>query len=115
MKALVKYFHAAAGYPVYSTWLAAIKAGNYSSWPGITYSNARRYCPSADETIKGHQVQTRQNLRSTKPKKTESDILSHPFKGAGYGAKKVVEDSPEVEEPQPGNDSVNELHVKVYH
>ena len=29
--------------------------------------------------------------------------------------KKVVDNSPEVEEPQPRNDSVNELHVKVYH
>ena len=88
IEALVKYFHAAAGYPVPSTWLAAIKAGNYASWPGLTYSNVRRYCHSVDETIKGHQVQTRQNLRSTKPKESESDIISHSFKGAGYGAKK---------------------------
>ena len=115
VEALVKYFHAAAGYPVRSEWLAAIKAGNYASWPGLTYSNARRYCPLADETIKGHQVQSRQNIRSTKPKESESDIISHSFKGVGYGAKKDVDDSPEVEEPPPVNDSVNELHVKVYH
>ena len=50
VQALVKYFHAAAGYPVRSTWLAAIKAGNYASWPGLTYANARKYCPSADVT-----------------------------------------------------------------
>jgi hypothetical protein len=30
--ALVHYLHAAAGFPVKSTWLAAIKAGNYASW-----------------------------------------------------------------------------------
>jgi hypothetical protein len=36
--ALVHYLHAAAGFPVKSTWLAAIKAGNYASWPGLTYS-----------------------------------------------------------------------------
>ena len=29
--ALIRYFHAVAGFPVKSTWLAAIKAGNYSS------------------------------------------------------------------------------------
>ncbi len=38
--ALIHYLHAAAGFPVKSTWLAAIKAGNYSSWPGLTYANA---------------------------------------------------------------------------
>ena len=34
--ALVRYFHAAAGFPVRDTWLKAIKAGNYRSWPGLT-------------------------------------------------------------------------------
>jgi hypothetical protein len=38
--ALVHYLHAAAGFPVKSTWLAAIKAGNFASWPGLTYANA---------------------------------------------------------------------------
>jgi hypothetical protein len=33
--ALVHYLHAAAGFPVKSTWLAAIKAGNYASWPHL--------------------------------------------------------------------------------
>ena len=37
---LVRYLHAAAGFPVKSTWLAAIKAGNFSTWPGLTYANA---------------------------------------------------------------------------
>jgi hypothetical protein len=52
--ALVHYLHAAAGFPVKSTWLAAIKAGNFASWPGLTYANASKFCPSSDETIKGH-------------------------------------------------------------
>jgi hypothetical protein len=39
---------AAADFPVKSTWLAAIKA---ASWPGLTYANASKYCPSRDETI----------------------------------------------------------------
>ena len=46
--ALVRYFHAAAGYPGISTWLNSIKASNYESWPGLTYNNVSRYCPSAD-------------------------------------------------------------------
>ena len=66
LAALVRYFHAAAGYPVRPTWMNAIKAGNYASWTGLTYNNASRYCPSADEIIKGHMVQTRYGVRSTK-------------------------------------------------
>ena len=40
---LIKYFHTAAGYPVRSTWLKAIGAGNYSSWPGLMIANATKY------------------------------------------------------------------------
>eukprot|EP00957_Ditylum_brightwellii_P002469 189716-Ditylum_brightwellii.AAC.1 len=29
VEALIRYFHAAAGFPVRDTWLKAIKAGNY--------------------------------------------------------------------------------------
>ena len=31
IEALIRYFHAVAGYPVRSTWLKGISAGNYSS------------------------------------------------------------------------------------
>jgi len=64
----VHYLHAAAGFPVNTTWLAAIKAGNYASWPGLTYANAARYCPNSTETAKGHLTQTPKEFRSTKPK-----------------------------------------------
>ena len=46
VEALIRYFHAAAGFPVRDTWLKAIKAGNFYSWPGITYQNATKYCPT---------------------------------------------------------------------
>ena len=64
--ALIRYLHAAAGYPVWSTGLRAIGAGNYSPWPGITLANATKYCSSADATIMGHLVQKCQGVRSTK-------------------------------------------------
>ena len=48
--ALVRYLHAAAGFLVKSTWLAAIKTGNFSTWPGLTYANASRYSPNCEET-----------------------------------------------------------------
>ena len=42
VKALVWYFHAAAGFPVWDTWLKAIKAGNSVSWPELIYQNAAK-------------------------------------------------------------------------
>ena len=66
--ALVSFYHACLGFPVKETWLDAIRAGNCDTFDGLTYSNAARYCPDADETIMGHLAQQRQNVRSTKPK-----------------------------------------------
>jgi hypothetical protein len=64
----IKWMHAVCGYPVKSTWLKAIKAGNYVGWPMITERNVQRYYPKATETAKGHLNQTRKNVRSTKAK-----------------------------------------------
>ena len=63
---LVKYLHAAAGFPVKSTWLAAIQAGNYASCLGLNSANASKYCPVPIETLQGHKKQSRQVVRSTK-------------------------------------------------
>jgi hypothetical protein len=35
----------------------AIKASNCDTFEGLTYSNAAKYCPDADETIMGHLAQ----------------------------------------------------------
>ena len=70
IEALVQYMHAAAGFPVKSTRLKAIKKGNFETWPGFTYSNAVKYFPHVVETIKGHMVQSSQGVRSTKEKST---------------------------------------------
>jgi len=64
---LVGFYHASVGFPVKQTWLNAIKAGNFNSLPGLTYANAAKYCPDADETIKNNLAQQRQNVWSTKP------------------------------------------------
>ena len=89
MKSLVRYFHAASGLPVRSTWLDTIKASNFASWPGLTYQDAAKYCPLSDETLKGHMSQTRHNVCSTKPKPPTSaklqalpaSPLDHPAEG----------------------------------
>ena len=68
MGALVHYLHVTAGFPVKSAWIGAIKAGNLSSWPGLTYANVSKYCPLSVESVKGHLTQYRQGVRSTNPK-----------------------------------------------
>ena len=65
--AFIIYLHAADGLPVKLTWLDAIKAGNYASCTGLTCAHTEKHCPDVDETLKGHIVQTRQGVRSTKP------------------------------------------------
>ena len=37
MEAIVQYMHAASRFPVNSSWLRAIKKGNFETWPGLTY------------------------------------------------------------------------------
>jgi hypothetical protein len=84
INALVCLHPASTGNPVPSSWFAAIKAGNYSSFPGLTLCNAMQHCPSSNATIKGHLKQTRQGLRSTKPKPPKPSnqfaILANPSK-----------------------------------
>ncbi|KAL7542248.1 hypothetical protein ACHAWF_007125 [Thalassiosira exigua] len=106
VEALVRFFHAAAGFLVRDTWLRAIKNGNYDSWPGLTYNTAARYCPNADETLNGHMTQCRQGVRSTKPKQDPrpSVVVEIPV--------------PMDYEPPPAEEQgskTNELHVEVVH
>ena len=60
--------HAVCGYPVKSTWIKSIKAGNFTGWPMINKRNLEKYYPETTETPKGHLNQTRKNVRSTKLK-----------------------------------------------
>ena len=55
----IRWMHAVCGYPVKSTWIKAIKAGNFVGWPLLTEKNVAKYYPDTDETPKGHLNQTR--------------------------------------------------------
>ena len=88
VEALVRYMHVASRFPVNSTWLGAIKKGNFETWPGLTYSNAENYCSRAVENIKGHMVKSSQGVQSTKKN-------TPPPRGIKKGIYKV---SPEEEE-----------------
>jgi hypothetical protein len=65
----IQYLHAAAGSPVSSTLVKAIKAGNFTTWPTLTPEHVNKYLEKSEATVKGHLNQTRKNVRSTKPKK----------------------------------------------
>ena len=65
--------HTVCGYPVKSTWLKAVKAGNYTGWPLLTAKNVSKYYPESTETPKGHLNQVRKNVRSTKNKAREME------------------------------------------
>jgi hypothetical protein len=67
-KQAIKWMHAVGGYPVKSTWLKAIKAGNYVGWPMLNEHNIQKYYSETIETPKGHLNQTRKNVQSTKEK-----------------------------------------------
>jgi hypothetical protein len=75
----IKWIHAICGYPVNSTWLKAIKAGNYVGWPMLTECNVQKYYPKTSKTTKGHLNPTRKNVRSTKAKAAplETCNISH--------------------------------------
>ena len=62
----IKWMHAVCGYPVKSTWIKAIKAGNFIGWPLVNEKNVRKYYPETTETAQGHLNQQRKNVRSTK-------------------------------------------------
>ena len=63
---LIRYLHACAGYPTKETWVKAIQAGKYISWPVLTVKKVNKYYPETDETPKGHMRQVRQGVLSTK-------------------------------------------------
>ena len=63
----IKWMHAVCGYPVKSTWMKAVAAGNYIGWPMLTVKNVNKYYPETNETSMGHLNQTRRNVRSTRP------------------------------------------------
>ena len=48
------WYHAAAGYRTKSTWLVAIAAGFFATWPLLTAKAVRKHFPESKEVSKGH-------------------------------------------------------------
>jgi hypothetical protein len=62
---LVRFLHAAAFSWVQDTWLKAIRAGHFATWPGLTEDLVHKHLPKEIATVKGHLSQRRKKLRST--------------------------------------------------
>eukprot|EP00956_Cyclotella_meneghiniana_P010727 scaffold15031_cov47-Cyclotella_meneghiniana.AAC.1 len=73
LEQVVAWYHAAAGYPTKATWLAAIDAGFYATWPLLTAKAVRKHFPESDEVTKGHLRRVKSGVRSTK-----AQIQEHP-------------------------------------
>ena len=65
---VIRYLHAAAGFPTKSTWIQAIKAKFYATWPMLTEKNVQKHFPDSEETQKGHMRQIRTGTRKTNRK-----------------------------------------------
>ena len=116
----IKWMHAVCGYPVKSTWLKAVKAGNYVGWPLLSEKNVRKYYPETTETPKGHMNQTRKNVRSTKSKITPSATVessqSSDSKRGTRGTRIIAARFPMAEPDitQLRGKKVRDVYVKVY-
>ena len=66
IKNLLQYLHASLFSPTKSTLLTAIRNGNLTTWPGLTYENVSKHLPNMPATALGHMDQHQQGLQSTK-------------------------------------------------
>jgi hypothetical protein len=72
---VVAWYHAAAGYPTKATWLKAIDAGFYATWPLLTSKAVKKHFPEHDETPKGHMCRVKSGVRSTKAQVEEPEEI----------------------------------------
>ena len=75
---LVRYYHAAAGFPTQPTWIKAIKNSHYATWPGLTARVVTKHFPESVETWRGHGRKIQANLRSTKKVLEQMDAAHVP-------------------------------------
>jgi hypothetical protein len=48
------YHHALEGFPPTETFVAAVRVGNYATWPGLTITLILKHFPNLDKMQKGH-------------------------------------------------------------
>jgi hypothetical protein len=62
------YYHALAGFSVNETFMDAVRAKNYATWPGLTTTLISKHFPDSKEMQKGHMKGQRKGVRSTRVK-----------------------------------------------
>ena len=65
-KEMIRFGHAALGFPTKPSLLDAIRHKNLVTFPGMTVDNVNKFFPESDKTQKGHIKQSRQGVRSKK-------------------------------------------------
>jgi hypothetical protein len=73
LEQVVAWYHAAAGYPTKTTWIKAIKAGFYTTWPQLTVKAVKKHYPETKEMPKGHMKRVKSGVRLTK-----EQVQEHP-------------------------------------
>jgi hypothetical protein len=64
IRELINYLHAECFSPVKSTWIQAIKNGNFTSWPGLTEQAVEKHVSKSTTTVEGNWNQQRMHARS---------------------------------------------------
>ena len=69
IKPAIRYLHAVSCFPTIHTWIKAIIAGNYNTWPFLTVKNVNKYFFSGvrRNTERPH-AKSKAGVRSTKVK-----------------------------------------------
>jgi hypothetical protein len=94
------YFHAVVRFPVKETFLDAVRARNYATWPGLATTLITKHFPDLDETQKGHMKGQRKGVRSTRVKPAY-EMKIKP--GTKDPPQKIV-----------GNKKMDNIFVKIY-
>ena len=98
-KDIITYLSQAMWNPVPDTWVKAIKAGFFATWPGLTDQLVSKHYKRTPETEKGHVKADMQGVRSTK--KLKNQITA-------------IEETPsEPIEEAPSEPRVNEFYLKT--
>jgi hypothetical protein len=88
------------------TWIKAIQAGNYNTWPSLTVTNAHKHHPESKEIHEGHMKCQCQGIQSTK---TLADIN----KNKGDEAKS--ENKPNINpQTEPKARKMKDIHIKIH-
>jgi hypothetical protein len=115
---IVKYLHAAAGYPPEETWIKAIQAGNNNTWPTITGTYVHTQFPESNETQKGHMKRERQGTRSTKKLATiigEEEEEPIPELGTHMQTpKNTTNQTNPITPKQPKAKKMKDIYIKIH-